>query len=174
MEMLEAFFDKLMTVSLALFAFIAISFQPAIEFVGGWKELKTTVSSQRTSIEEIKVNINELKKVVNDTSGVKTFDVASKIDGLENKFSDLENKNGEIMSILRDEPETLATIREINVKYDHILKNMDKVENDVKRTEDKMYADSLSTNALWWAIAMFVVGLVAPKILHAFFPKKDS
>ncbi|HDY7722490.1 TPA: hypothetical protein RQK05_004563 [Vibrio vulnificus] len=172
LDLLDKFFDKLMTVGLSVGVVIALLFDPTIQFMQAWKGYKDTVSSHEEVIKNIKVELIEIKSLINDTAGVKSFDVAASLNSLENKFSTLENKNKEVMSILRDDPETLATIREVNVKYDHILKNIDKIENDVNRAEDKMYSDWQSSNTIWWAVAMFLVGLIGPKVLHALFPAK--
>ncbi|MEZ8278586.1 hypothetical protein AB6C51_00030 [Vibrio splendidus] len=170
LDLLDKFFDKLMTVGLSVGVIIALLFDPTVEFIKSWKTHKDLVSSHEEVITNIKNELVEINALINETAGVKTFDVASNINSLESKFSVLEEKNKEVMLILRDDPDTLSTIREVNVKYNHILKNIDKIESDVNRTEDKMYSDWQSSNTIWWAIAMFLVGLIGPKVAHALFP----
>lgn len=132
---------------------------------------KDNISIHDESIKSLEREIADIKSVISEESGAKSLDVSGSIKTLEMSFLVLEEKNKEVMSILRDDPETLATIREINVKYDRILSDLDKIDNKVIRAEDKIYSGFSSDKTLLWTL---VVAIIAMFLQQIFSKRKES
>ncbi|MDO6536930.1 hypothetical protein [Alteromonas stellipolaris] len=165
MEMLEDFFDRIMTIGIAICGMVALIAIPGVDFLQSYKKLNEENTIQAVTIAHLQSEIQDIHSVINNHAGVSTFDVSSAINSLKKNIDDVEERNVEILSILRDDPDTLATIREVNVKYDHILKQLEKVESDIARTEDKVFSGSQTQLTIWVAIAIFLIGAIPSFIL---------
>lgn len=174
LDALDSFFEKLATVGLCLVAVVFITAEPAMEFLKGFKRISESVSENKEAIESLQSDISGLSNLIEDSSGVKVMDASEHLNDIDSRVSNIEERNKEVLEILRDDPDTLATIREVNVKYDHILQGLDKIEGDVDRTEDKLFSALQSRISVWWGLAFVMLGWLGPKVLHRLFPRQDS
>ncbi len=172
LDFLDKLFDKAMTIAFSVGLTVFIVFSPTIDLIKTLKDHRSKLDEHEQVINDIKRDLADIKVLVVNTSGIGSFDAASKINNLEHSFTSLKEKNLEILEVLRDDPDTLATIREVNVKYDHIIKNMDKVENDIRRAEDKLFSDLQSSNGLWLAVTLFLAGFIGQKVVQVLFSNK--
>ncbi|PHS55824.1 MAG: hypothetical protein COB17_10850 [Sulfurimonas sp.] len=167
-DAIEKILNAMMLVGLSIIAMAYFSMEPTLAFIKGQVQIKEELKKINFELKTIKQNINNINLLINTSTDIKSFDLSSKIQELNNAVISNNEKIQAIKLLIEKDPSTLANLRKVNLKYNTVTKNLDKLNTDMDRTEDKIYSNSLNNNSILWGVLLFLGGLILHPIVNYF------
>jgi len=166
--MIEKILNAMMLVGLSVVAMAYFSFEPTLAFIKGQGKIKEEIKEIKIELQTVKDNIGSINSLINKSAGLESLDVSSKIQELNNVVISSNEQVQTIKLLMEKDPSTLANLREINLKYNVMMKNLDELNSNVDKANDKIYSDALSSNATLWGVLLFIGGFILNGIVSHF------
>lgn len=156
-----AFFEKLADFAICIFLSVVVVFITTIQFkVETYKQLK----AHNESISEIIERIDKFEGQVKDYQGQlellvgeDNIRLVSELESVSSLAKNNEQVLKDINGLIAKDPEKLLAIRDINTKYQILMKDMDILRGSIQKNDDRIYSGFSAREGMLWALLLLVL-----------------
>jgi len=154
--MLEKLTDYMIAVMLSFALVVSMFFEPVMSNFADMQDSKKEISQLSSQLKSMESELNLYKKAISRLANKENISLAMKVNSLELVADSNAKILADINGLIAKDPEKILAIKDINTKYDFVIKQLDKIDNNIQKNEDRLFSNIQWAGGLIFTLLLFV------------------
>jgi len=137
-----------------LFAFFT---EPFLSNVVSIQDNKKSTSEIELRLKSLEHALDDRDKAIKTLSGKDNISLAMEVESIRKTINSNRNLLNEINALIAKDPEKILAIRDINTKYNYILKQLEDMNSDISKNEDRVYSSITTREGLIFTLLLLMI-----------------